>query len=1668
MKGDYSRKTFKIKNLYNSVHMQQGRVQVDADWNEQRDIQNHLTRTQSSDVIGACGVPREAGGFKITASGVGDLDISTGRLYIDGLLCENFAILDADNIPQPVLYSQQPFLPLPFSHESGSISAHELSEEPALYIIYIDVWERHITAIEDRAIREVALGGPDTATRMQTVWQVKLLARTEPELAPPSCWDISDEWLALTGVKSGRLKAQTDNAAVQESPCIIPAAAGYRRLENQLYRVEIHADASLETTTFKWSRDNGIVVSRLLSINPSDNTLLTVSDIGKDAVLNFAPGQWLEVTDEPRILHSEPGIFVRLESIEGNNLKIEKWPGDGSQPVLDLGNSATIRRWDQKGNESINLKDTGGALPLVLDEWIDLEDGVQVFFEKGIKETYKTGDYWLIPARVVGGDVEWPSDDGLPRAVEPEGIKHHYCRLALARWDGTEFLPLIQADAEEGIEAETELRDCRPMFPALTEPDLYYISGDGQEAMPGDHLPQVLRVGVANCNHPVQGAWLKFDIDQEGIGGNGFINFETNAVIVAIDPSAIVKWFIVATDRNGEATCNWTLQSNITAEDPELPVQQVKVELLRDFNDHDSSLDRPLIFGASFGVAWEDQYGGARFPNPPFASLTAVTVEQALDQLRENLALYSIGGDGQETRRANRPITGPRPRVMLPQPLEVRVANGNWFFEGAIVQFSIETGSGSLSLDEATIGTELQIDVTTDAGGIARCFWALDSDSWNQRVNVRMVNIDAAAQKPWPYVSDSVVFFNANLSIAEQVTYDGSSFPDKQHDALQVETVEQALDKVRNNVTLYFVSGDSQEALPGAELPKPLQVRVSNNNWPFEAATVRFNVTDGFGRLIPPATGATVISLSEIVVLTNSDGLAECSLQLDKVNFSQQVTATLQDSAIHDFFAISPIRFNATMSIAKQVFYDSSTTEARWFDINDTNTRPSNVQSALDNIVNNMESGDIGYKVPQCPAAPVGVPLFKELLQVTGATNIKSLWDKLLCSLDASKVPYVPHHKLARWQDIIDPDDPGSIGAHLWSKNFTSSSTDVGTNVAVDNNNDIVMSGHFTGTLNLGGNTLTSNGMNDLYVTKLSADDGTHLWSKRYGSVSIEIPQAMVLDNNGDIIIVGFFTGTTNFGGRDLVSSGSNDIFIVKLSANGQHAWSLSFGGTGNDSGFGVTVDSNNDVLFSGQFSGRVKFGTIELSAVGIIDSFITKVDQNGNHIWSQSFGSAQATTVARDIVIDQRDNIIFCGQFNGVVNFDRNSLTSRGTNDLFIVKLDKTGQHLWSRSFGGTGTDTATAVKIDNANNVLMLGSFSGNITIGNDKLRSSGGLDGYIAKLDSQGNNIWAKSFGGLDFDFPQELAIDSNSNVLFTGRFLQRANFGGEDLISAGGSDIFTVRLSSNGVHQWSQSFGGSGQDSGNSISVDRDDNIVLIGYFSNSISFGGKTLTSTGLDIFIVKLSGTRELPVTVQSAIDTLLENLESSDIRYRGRNVKDVLDQLMAITNNVALPPGTVVAYAANSIPSGWLECNGQQLLNTAFPNLFSAIGVLHGRGNGTAGSFNLPDLRGVFIRGWDNGRGMDSSARSFGNLQLDQIQTHQHVSVAHSHVYSDIFFSEINGQVAVPGNFGSASNDRDNRGYQMTRRTAGVASRIGNPVNAKIGNETRPKNYNLMYCIKV
>lgn len=415
MKGDFSRLTFRPEQRYSAVLSQQGRVQLDADANEQAMIGLELVRSVTADLVGPHGGPGD--GFAIgyvagTSSRPADLSITRGRYYVDGVLVDS----TAGPALTPVGGDQQPAEDLTYWNQPYAYRDQQTDELPAFpFLVYLAVSDQLVTAVQDPALRESALGAlqPDTTARSRVEWQVLPLSLELGENQSPA--DAFADWATTRQDEGGLLAARTERPAdVDDDPCVISPDAAYRGPENQLYRVEIHDGGAAGDATFVWSRDNGSVVFPITSLA---GQWVTVASLGRDGKQALEVGDWVEVVDDAYTARRAVAALRQVVVVDpaGSRVRLDAAPDGttGQLPALH----PLLRRWDH------------AASAVSEGEWLDLEDGVQVWFEPG--GTYVGGDYWVIPARTLTADVEWPTDGvGTPLLTPPAGVAVHYAPLA--------------------------------------------------------------------------------------------------------------------------------------------------------------------------------------------------------------------------------------------------------------------------------------------------------------------------------------------------------------------------------------------------------------------------------------------------------------------------------------------------------------------------------------------------------------------------------------------------------------------------------------------------------------------------------------------------------------------------------------------------------------------------------------------------------------------------------------------------------------------------------------------------------------------------------------------------------------------------------------------------------------------------------------------------------------------------------------------------------------------------------------------------------------------------------------------------------------------------------------------------------------------------------------
>jgi hypothetical protein len=372
-----------------------------------------------------------------------------------------------------------------------------------------------------------------------------------------------------------------------------------------------------------------------------------------------------------------------------------------------------------------------------------------------------------------------------------------------------------------------------------------------------------------------------------------------------------------------------------------------------------------------------------------------------------------------------------------------------------------------------------------------------------------------------------------------------------------------------------------------------------------------------------------------------------------------------------------------------------------------------------------------------------------------------------------------------------------SAGTYLWAKRFGNGVLNYAYGVAVDSNSNVFVTGGFQGTLDFGNGPLTSAGCADIFVAKYSSS-GTPLWSKRFGSsTNNDYGYGISVDVNNNVVLTGYFNGTVDFGGGPLTSF-SSDTFVVKLSGtNGGYLWAKNFSSSSGDMGVSIATDTNGDVFVTGVFMGAIYFGGNTLNGAGQYDIFLVKLSgTNGAHLWSKKFGNTGSDD-GYSVAVDSSNDVVITGDFSGTVDFGGGPLTSAGATEVFLAKYSGSdGSHLWSKRFASS-IGTGYGVAVDKyTNDIVMTGMVQGTADFGGGPVTIPS-PSMFIAKYSSTGSYLWSKHFGALTFNATGEgVAVDGGGNALVTGEFQGTVNFGGGPQASANGAsyiyDIFLVKF------------------------------------------------------------------------------------------------------------------------------------------------------------------------------------------------------------------------------------------------------------------------------------
>lgn len=358
-------------------------------------------------------------------------------------------------------------------------------------------------------------------------------------------------------------------------------------------------------------------------------------------------------------------------------------------------------------------------------------------------------------------------------------------------------------------------------------------------------------------------------------------------------------------------------------------------------------------------------------------------------------------------------------------------------------------------------------------------------------------------------------------------------------------------------------------------------------------------------------------------------------------------------------------------------------------------------------------------------------------------------------------------------------------------------------------------------------------------------------WIDSAGGAGDEIGLAIATDLAGTNYLTGYFVGSAAFGPTNVAGSSFAEIFVAKHSPAGKLLWVKTFPGEYDNEGRGIALDGAGNVLITGDFARTTQFGAHRLTSFGSSDLFIVKLDADGNVLWVRQHGIA-GVVLGNAIAADAGGNFIVTGLFSDRVAFGDATFTASGGQDAFLAKYDAAGKLLWARQLGGNGADAGQAIAVDRAGACYVTGYFQSTLTLGSTSLVSNGTRDVFVAKFNADGSFVWATSGGGTLFDEGRGIAVNVFGEVYVAGFFDTAAQFGDRTLKSRGHADVFLAKFNASGGLLWINPAGGSDFDEGLALGLDRGGNVFLTGVFSETAGFGSASLNSIGhADIFLAK-------------------------------------------------------------------------------------------------------------------------------------------------------------------------------------------------------------------------
>lgn len=355
-----------------------------------------------------------------------------------------------------------------------------------------------------------------------------------------------------------------------------------------------------------------------------------------------------------------------------------------------------------------------------------------------------------------------------------------------------------------------------------------------------------------------------------------------------------------------------------------------------------------------------------------------------------------------------------------------------------------------------------------------------------------------------------------------------------------------------------------------------------------------------------------------------------------------------------------------------------------------------------------------------------------------------------------------------------------------------------------------------------------------LYFNPIFSQNNSWEWARSASGSSLDRARSITKDNVGNVYVTGDYSSSPFTINANVFSAVASqfDIFVAKYDSLGNLIWAKKFGTSGNDYCNSITCDETGNVYIAGQFGISITFGNTTLT--GVADVFLTKLDSSGNVIWAKSAGGTNAEQIYC-VTTDKLGNVIVGGYFkSGSITFGTTTFSTAGQQDVFVAKYDSSGNALWAKRAGGILNDVGNSVATDDSGNVYLSGEFaSSSISFDSFGLSTTGPWDAFVTKFSPTGNVIWVNQIGGAGLEYAESVVVDSASNCYVSGTFSSSTLSVGTTLLDLTNGNSYVLKFNKNGNALWGKNGGGaSSYLFRNSLCLNKIGEPFLVGFFTST--------------------------------------------------------------------------------------------------------------------------------------------------------------------------------------------------------------------------------------------